>query len=729
VAGSRRAVVGLAAGLLAMSTGVVLGVASTGSAGSVAPTSVAGNPACSDYGYDELESTKLDPNPGNGTFALDGSATVTIAANDGSSFSWSSTVGIDVVIVKGGQQGANVYVYDPPTEAFADTGLVTPDNPNEEAAGISHLEFCYDWELAVTKTADTSFTRTFDWDIVKTATPETWDLFEGDSGTSQYSVAVTKTGHVDSEWAASGTVSVHNPSPLPATVTAVSDEISGIGGVAVDCGIGFPVQVAAGGTLSCSYAIALPDGSNRTNTATASTSGAVSGDSGTADVEFGEPTNVVNGSIDVDDTNGTTWQFGASGSVTYSRTFTCDADEGVHDNTATIRQTGESDGASVVVDCHDLAVTKDASTALVRTWEWTIEKDATNIPTVGDLPELFLAIGQSFTIDYEVTVGAVSTDSSWAVDGDIAVVNPSPIAATINSVADVVSPDVAATVDCGVTFPYVLSPGGTLDCWYESALGDASERLNTATATLQNHSYDAQGTPTPTDTTPYAGTAAVSFAHAAVREADRCVDVSDTYAGELGSVCADESPATRTLTYSRTVSFDECAEYLIENTATFVAHDSGATGSVSVDIPVYIACEGAGCTLTPGYWKTHSELGPAPYDDTWGELANGASTPFSSSGGSWYEVLWTPPRGGNAYYILAHAFIAAELNALNGASTTLAVDVALAFADEFFTTYQPTSKLPKTTRAEVVAMAAVLDAYNNGLVGPGHCSEDASSAP
>ena len=62
-----------------------------------------------------------------------------------------------------------------------------------------------------------------------------------------------------------------------------------------------------------------------------------------------------------------------------------------------------------------------------------------------------------------------------------------------------------------------------------------------------------------------------------------------------------------------------------------------------------------GCTLTSGYWKTHSEFGPAPYNDTWAQLPNGASTTFFLSGKTYYQVLWTPAFMGNSYYILAHA--------------------------------------------------------------------------
>ena len=133
-----------------------------------------------------------------------------------------------------------------------------------------------------------------------------------------------------------------------------------------------------------------------------------------------------------------------------------------------------------------------------------------------------------------------------------------------------------------------------------------------------------------------------------------------------------------------------------------------------------------GCTLTPGYWKTHSMYGPAPYDDTWASI--GEDTPFFLSGQSYYEVLWTTPQGGNAYYILAHAYIAAELNFLNGADPS-AAQAAFDEATALLGTYTPDElaglkgKAGKETRAQFIALAEILDAYNNGLIGPGHCSE------
>jgi hypothetical protein len=132
--------------------------------------------------------------------------------------------------------------------------------------------------------------------------------------------------------------------------------------------------------------------------------------------------------------------------------------------------------------------------------------------------------------------------------------------------------------------------------------------------------------------------------------------------------------------------------------------------------------EGVGCTLTQGYWKTHSQFGPAPYDDAWLNLGPvQQSTQFYLSGKSWYQVFWTPPQG-NAYYQLAHQFMAAELNVLNGASAPAEVTTALASAHALFSSVGGTT----LTRAQTTTarqLAAVLDAYNNGLTGPGHCSE------
>jgi hypothetical protein len=139
-----------------------------------------------------------------------------------------------------------------------------------------------------------------------------------------------------------------------------------------------------------------------------------------------------------------------------------------------------------------------------------------------------------------------------------------------------------------------------------------------------------------------------------------------------------------------------------------------------------VTCEppppGKGCTLTPGYWKTHSMYGPAPYDVNWDHKDGGAAE-FLGTEASYYEVLWTPPKRGNAFLILSHAFIAAELNVLNGASMPGDVQDAYDQAKVLLISYEDSMRIPKKSadRISAIQLAEILDEYNNGYIGPGHC--------
>ncbi|NCF65453.1 MAG: hypothetical protein GWP61_05730 [Chloroflexi bacterium] len=131
------------------------------------------------------------------------------------------------------------------------------------------------------------------------------------------------------------------------------------------------------------------------------------------------------------------------------------------------------------------------------------------------------------------------------------------------------------------------------------------------------------------------------------------------------------------------------------------------------------------CTLSSGYWSTHSEYGPSLYDATWAQLSNGADTPFFLSGQSYYEVINADPED-NAYYILAQQYIAAELNFLRGADPA---DVQSEFdaAKALFEEYTPAdiAGLPgyDPLRAQFIDLAYALDQYNMGVTGPGYCME------
>lgn len=118
----------------------------------------------------------------------------------------------------------------------------------------------------------------------------------------------------------------------------------------------------------------------------------------------------------------------------------------------------------------------------------------------------------------------------------------------------------------------------------------------------------------------------------------------------------------------------------------------------------------AGCTYTQGWYKNKGS----------GQLPVGN---FYSSGQSWLSVLDTEPKGGNAYYILAHQFIAATLNA-QSASVPADVSAALTAATTYFGLAAPNdwSAGGRYTKPQLTRWADVLAAYNEGTIGPGHCN-------
>ncbi|HET7272538.1 MAG TPA: hypothetical protein VFI90_15805, partial [Rubrobacter sp.] len=555
----------------------------------IQPTLIQGNPDCSDISGGPYRELKVDNvnGPFNGTYTSnDGLLTVTISNSTSQYFDWSSNMGVDAVIVKGGDAGDS-YVYDPPKEDTADTDLHPPVNPNNgELYGISHVSFCYDLELQVSKTANTSLKRTYDWTIDKSVKPDTWDLFTGDSGTSDYTVTVNKDEGTDSDWKVTGTITV--TAPAATNVTNVTDTVSPSITANVNCPGTFPVHLNAGQSLNCTYSADLPDATTRTNTARAVSDGTnnVKNGTGTASVDFANANIIkVNDSITVDDTYagaGSPWTFSDDGSKTYSRKFAC-GDTRKVENTATIKELDKSDGASVQINCYDLNVKKDASTSFTKTYKWTIDKSA-------DKSKVTLEVGKDAPVNYSVKVDKTSQNSDFAVNGEITVANPAPIAAELTNVSDIVSPAINAQVDCGQSFPFTLASGDTLTCSYSGSLPDKTARTNTATASLQNYDYDSSGGKTKNGTTDFSGTAAVDFTNATVTYVDESIDVSDSLQGPLGTVAAADAP--KTFTYTRNVGpYQDCGNYEVPNTASFKTNDTGATGEDSWKVDVTVLCK------------------------------------------------------------------------------------------------------------------------------------------
>lgn len=120
---------------------------------------------------------------------------------------------------------------------------------------------------------------------------------------------------------------------------------------------------------------------------------------------------------------------------------------------------------------------------------------------------------------------------------------------------------------------------------------------------------------------------------------------------------------------------------------------------------------GEGCVLTQGYWKTHNlkadnpnlqEPWPIPEDT---QLCD-----------SWIDILWTPPQG-DAWIILAHQWIAAELNMAAGADASADVQSAADHAELLL----KGCMISATDKPYAIDLSEFLDDYNNGNAGTVPC--------
>ncbi|QOY92443.1 hypothetical protein IM543_12450 [Massilia sp. UMI-21] len=144
---------------------------------------------------------------------------------------------------------------------------------------------------------------------------------------------------------------------------------------------------------------------------------------------------------------------------------------------------------------------------------------------------------------------------------------------------------------------------------------------------------------------------------------------------------------------------------------SLVATEDGTPDALLADC----TCAPKGCVRTQGYWGNKPDVLWPKYD---------RNAVFYASGLSWQQVFDSPPRG-DAYYILAHQYIAAVLNLASGASAPNSLRSVVVAANIWFNTAQPGVCIKGACQLQR-AWASVLDEYNNGDYpgAPQHCGED-----
>ncbi len=126
----------------------------------------------------------------------------------------------------------------------------------------------------------------------------------------------------------------------------------------------------------------------------------------------------------------------------------------------------------------------------------------------------------------------------------------------------------------------------------------------------------------------------------------------------------------------------------------------------------------ANCTYTQGFWKNHFEVWPVT------SLTLGTVNYTAAE----LLAIFNQPAGGNKLIILAHQLIAAKLNLANGADPSAAA-ATIAAADAIIgALVVPPIGGDNLPNSPAVGYANLLDDFNNGLIGPGHCGTVPASA-
>lgn len=450
-------------------------------------------------------------------------------------------------------------------------------------------------DLQVSKTAVSSFTRTYTWSIAKDVDRTEAKTADGNA-TFAYTVRVSHAG-TDSAWGVAGFITVTNTNAVAFEGVTVTDAGCTVQG-------GANATIPANGSMTFPYSCTPVSGAAGTNIATA-TWDAASYDTphgsatGSAAYTFTSPTTIVDGSITVTDSvRGLLGvvQYNESNpkNFSYSVTFTGDPAGTctTHNNTVTFEAgtthaSGTATQAVRVCVGADLVVAKTATPTFTRAYAWTLSKAVT--PT---LVQNQLGIG---VFNYTVVVQHdAGVDSDWAIQGVITVTNPNDWEAIVVDIPDEVSNNGVCLVTdgLGVSVP----AGGTVTrdylCTYATA-PDPKAGVNTAMAT-----WDRAAAFTPSGQA--SGTAAFEFA-SPTRTLNQVVHLTDTMPGSTANATLNAAvdPSPQAYTYQKIFQspggVNNCER--VSNTAELTEVNLVSVAVVEVCGP---AKTGA---LTIGYWQ------------------------------------------------------------------------------------------------------------------------------
>jgi uncharacterized repeat protein (TIGR01451 family) len=637
------------AGLSALAAMGALGVLAAPAMATVGnpTTSDKSNLKCSDYGLTGFKPTP-ESNP-TGTHTVPGTngKTITVTENQAQNgISWTSTLGIDKVLVKGGP-GFNIYSYSP--ESFGATGLITRNTPSGGPAGLSHVEFCYDLEVLVSKTAVPSYDRDYDWTIEKDVDKSSVTT-SGDNATFKYTVNVTKSGPKDSNFVVKGQIKVDNPFAHDKSVV-ITDDI--LGRTDENCTISGAVNGAwtakASSVTSFNYTCTLPTKVDGTNKVTI-TWGDGKTDSFQAPFTFGDPSKVTDNTANVTDkfNGGESETLGAnisaSDSYTYDRKVDAVAGECVtYPNVATVTPSdSEASGAEKSVQVCKWAALKTASPSFDRAFDWNILKSvvgASSVTTSANTVEF------SYKVDVTKSAGV---DSNFTVGGAISIDNPGTEPMDVIIADDILGrTDETCMVEGANQNGTWTIPAAGASFKYSCTLPTKVDGTNKVTISLPQGEGPAQ----------VLATATAGFAFdAPIKVTNNSVDVTDNFnsTGAALLTAGDDITGSQSFTYKRTVTVPTTGCTTFPNIANIMSPD-GLNKSANASVE---ACR----EVPPVTPQPQSQPQPQP------AVAIAGATVAPKAG---LKVTKTGPRAATAGQIVTYTITVKNTGKANATSVVL----------------------------------------------------------
>jgi hypothetical protein len=419
---------------------------------------------------------------------------------------------------------------------------------------------------------------------------------------------------------------------------------------------------------------------------------------------------------------------------------------GLHSNTATA--TGESTGTTA--SDSDLAhysghttpsgTTLSASKMATGFWnqqteyDWSLQKLAN--PTA-----VTLSRGESVSVAYTITVERTkaSEADTYGVSGQVCVTNGGEVTTENLKIIDQVQykdrsgqyQDLSGASQ--LILPSQQLSSGEAACYsYEIRFSPAAttQYRNLARVTITNHSGhlgDEFGLEPKADfLLPSAPTTST--------EMDTEAELTDLLVCPSDFTCIPDDigpwhfSQDGTVTVTVSIQNDNApyqSTFTLTNTATLVESETDQERVSSAMVRITTDPGPSGCTRTIGYWKTHPEM-VTPLLPVWLGIGSGKSIQVTTATQAVQILSMSSPYGSSSNGItkLYAQLLAAKLNILNGADEA-DITATLLSADDFLARYdwKNWKGLNAVQKQTVLDWKTILDNYNNGLIGPGHCQE------